>query len=131
MGKVVLDSSVLLGLLDAQDALHQASVEALDRREKSAFVVPASAFAEVMVGARRLGERTAQRLEETIDDLVSEVYPIDRKVAWATAGIRARRKEIRLPDALVIATGEVLDAEVLTGDKRWQGEPGRVTVIGP
>lgn len=129
MGKVVLDSSVLLGHLDTEDALHQASREALEQREKAEFVIPASVFAEVMVGARRLGDRTAKRLEQTIDDLVAEVHPIDREVAWATAGVRARRKEIRLPDALVLATGEVLDAEVLTADKRWKNEPGHVTVI--
>ncbi|WP_205324862.1 PIN domain-containing protein [Glycomyces sp. YM15] len=125
----MLDSSVLLGHLDAEDALHHASSGALEQRAKAEFVIPASVFAEVMVGARKLGDRTAKRLEETIDDLVTEIYPIDREVAWATAGIRARRKEIRLPDALVLATGEVLDAEVLTADKRWRNEPGHVTVI--
>ena len=131
MGRVVLDSSVLLGIGDAQDALHRASVEALHRRKGMDLVVPASAYAEILVGALKLGERTAERVEQMVDDLASEVYPIDREVARAAAAIRARRAGVRLPDALILATGQVLEAEVLTGDKRWSSEPGRVTVLEP
>lgn len=129
MGTVVLDSSVLLGVADADDALHLASVAALRERQQEDFVVPASVFAEIMVGALRLGERTAQRIEDMVDDLASTVQPIDREIAREAAAIRARRPGIRLPDALVLATGAVLDAEVLTADKRWREEPGRVTVL--
>lgn len=129
MGTVVLDSSVLLGLADATDALHAASVAALRARQESEFVVPAGVFAEIMVGALRQGERTAQRIEAMVDDIASTVQPIDRGIAREAAAIRARRTSIRLPDALVLATGTVLDAEVLTGDKRWREEPGHVTVL--
>ncbi|GAB3222545.1 hypothetical protein GCM10027447_09530 [Glycomyces halotolerans] len=66
-----------------------------------------------------------------VDDLASQVYPIDREVARAAAAIRAGRGGVRLPDALVLATGGILDAEVLTADKRWGAEPGRVTVLEP
>jgi predicted nucleic acid-binding protein len=125
----VLDSSVLLGLADATDALHTASVAALRERQEMEFIVPASVFAEIMVGAMRLGERTAQRIEDMVDELASTVQPIDRGIAREAAAIRARRSGIRLPDALVLATGVVLGAEVLTADKRWRDEPGRVAVL--
>ena len=131
MGGVVLDSSVLLGLADPRDALHHRAVEALRDRHGRDLIVPASVFAEIMVGAIRFGEHAAKRVEAMVDDLATEVYPINREVARAAATIRARRNSIRFPDALVLATGAVLDAEVLTGDKRWRDEPGRVTVIGP
>jgi len=129
VGTVVLDSSILLGLADSTDALHAASVAALRERQDQEFIVPASVFAEIMVGALRLGERTAQRIEDMVDDLASRVQPIDRDIARKAAAIRARRPGIRLPDALVLATGAVLEAEVLTADKRWREEPGRVTVL--
>jgi predicted nucleic acid-binding protein len=129
VGTVVLDSSVLLGLADATDALHAASVAALREREESEFIIPASVFAEIMVGALRLGERTAQRIEDMVDAIASAVQPIDRRIALEAAAIRARRTSIRLPDALVLATGAVLEAEVLTADKRWRDEPGHVTVL--
>ncbi|HEU5127135.1 MAG TPA: PIN domain-containing protein [Glycomyces sp.] len=131
MGRVVLDSSVLLGLADPLDALHRSAAEALNDRRDMEFIVPASVFAEIMVGAVKLGKRTADHVEAMVDDLATDIYPIDREVARAAASIRARRTGIRLPDALVLATGTVLHAEVLTGDKRWAGEPGRVAVLGP
>jgi PIN domain nuclease of toxin-antitoxin system len=64
-----------------------------------------------------------------VDELASTVQPIDRGIAREAAAIRARRSGIRLPDALVLATGVVLGAEVLTADKRWRDEPGRVAVL--
>lgn len=130
MGRVVLDGSVLLGLADPRHALHRPSAEALRERRDMDFIVPASVFAEVVAGAVKLGDRAADRLEAMVDDLASEIYPIDREVARAAASIRARRTGVRLPDALVLAAGTVLRAEVLTGDKRWAGEPGSVTVVG-
>jgi predicted nucleic acid-binding protein len=129
MGTVVIDSSVLLGYGDPRDRLHHASLAALLKREQESLVIPVSVLSEVLVGAFKLGDRTAARMEEAINDLVSEVRPIDREIAVTAAAIRARRSSIRLPDALVLATGAVLDAEVLTGDKRWKGEPGQITVL--
>jgi predicted nucleic acid-binding protein len=120
---------VLLSAIDPEDALHRPAAEALIKREHEAFVIPAIVFTEVMVGALRLGDRSARQLEESIDDIISQVYPIDRELALAAAAIRARRRSIRAPDALVLATGWLLDAEVLTADKAWRGEPGRVTVV--
>jgi PIN domain nuclease of toxin-antitoxin system len=129
MGTVVLDSSVLLGLADSSDALHDAAKEALRVRHNQTKVVPAVVFAEIMVRALGFGDRTAERIEHMVDQLASEVHPIDREIARAAAEIRARRSSLLLPDALVLATGQVLDAEVLTADKAWKGEPGRITVL--
>lgn len=131
MGKVVLDSSVLIGLADASDALHTAAADALRERHDLDKVVPASAFAEIMVRAFGFGDRTAERIEKMVDELASEVHPIDREIARAAAAIRSRRSAILLPDALILATGQVLDAEILTADKAWKGEPGRITVLEP
>lgn len=131
MGKVVVDSSVLIAMSDGSDSLHEAAKEALRERISKERVVPAVVFSEVMVRAFKVGERTAERVEVMIDQFASEVRPIDREIAFAAAQIRARRSALRLPDALVLATGQVLGAEVLTADKAWRGEPGHVTVIEP
>ena len=131
MGKVVLDSSIVIGWADQADALHHAATEALRERHDQVKVVPASVFAEIMIRALSFGERTAKRIENMVDELASDVHPIDREIAYAAAEIRARRSAIRLPDAFVLATGRVLDAEVLTAGKTWKSEPGHVTVIKP
>jgi hypothetical protein len=45
--------------------------------------------------------------------------------------LRARHPTLRLPDALVIATGTALDARsILTGDTKWRGLAASVEVVG-
>jgi predicted nucleic acid-binding protein len=134
MGTVVLDTSVLLGALDPQDLMHGAARQAiLDRRKAGhTFAIPTSVLTESLVGASRLGEDTARRAEAAIDILVSVVMPLDREIARAAAAVRAAAPGIRLPDAIVMATGRALGATaVLTGDKRWLGVDPRVELVHP
>jgi PIN domain nuclease of toxin-antitoxin system len=50
--------------------------------------------------------------------------------AASRAGLRASAAGIRLPDALVIATADVLAArDVLTTDRRWRKSSKRVRAI--
>lgn len=52
MGTVVLDASVVLALLDPQDAFHQAATTAVreHRADGAQVALPASVLAEVLVG---------------------------------------------------------------------------------
>jgi predicted nucleic acid-binding protein len=53
-------------------------------------------------------------------------------IAETAAELRAHHRALRLPDAVVIATGDVLGADaVLTGDARWRRVSRRVRVIRP
>lgn len=131
MGTVILDSCVMLGMMDPTDALHEASARAVRDRHREDFVVPASVFAEVLVAATREGAKVVRAYEEMIDDIAREVRPIDRETAKAAAAIRAKHKAIRLPDALVLATGHMLDAEVLTAYQKWSRVDRRVTILKP
>ncbi|GAA4920617.1 putative nucleic acid-binding protein [Stackebrandtia albiflava] len=129
MGTVVLDSSVLIGLLNPSDALHDSAERELRRRADQTFVIPACVFAEILVMAQRLGGSAVAVVESMVDDLAGAVQPVDRHIARIAARIHAESPAVRLPDALVLATGRALDAEILTGDKRWSGRPERITVI--
>jgi len=93
-------------------------------------LLPASAFAEVLVGASRLGPQAMARTEAFVDSIVDQVSPIDRTVAKVAAALRAAHKSIRLPDALVIAVGRSVGASaILTADTRWRGADRRVRVL--
>jgi len=93
-------------------------------------LLPASAFAEVLVGASRLGPQGMARTEAFVDSIVDQVSPIDRTVAKVAAALRAAHKSIRLPDALVIAVGRSVGASaILTADTRWRGADRRVRVL--
>lgn len=134
MGTVVVDSSVLLGVLDPADALHSpARTAVLSQRDAGhSLVIPSSVLAECLVGANRQGPAVARKVEQAIDLLIDQVEPIDRAIARQAAELRAEHGSVRLPDALVIATGRAVGAAaVLTGDKRWQGIDRRVQVIAP
>jgi predicted nucleic acid-binding protein len=132
MRPVVLDSSVLLGLWDPDDVHHRAASAALIRHLSAGhrIVVPVSVLSEVLVGAFRTTPHAVRTVEGFLDDLVSEVRPVDRAVGRAAAQYCADHPGLRLADALVIATGRLVDAEeILTADKRWEKVDPRVRVV--
>ena len=121
MGQVVVDASVVLGVLDPKDSHHAASVIALRTARSSGhkIVLPASAFAEVLVGASRLGPSAVRKTEAFVDSVIDVVQPIDRQIAKEAAALRSRYEGIRLPDALVLAVGRIVNASaILTADAR-------------
>ncbi|MGH8794666.1 MAG: type II toxin-antitoxin system VapC family toxin, partial [Stackebrandtia sp.] len=126
-----VDSSVLLGLLNPADACHAAATAALQSRIEHEIVVPASVFSEILVLAERRGEAIVQRTINAVDDVAAQILPLDREIAHLAARIRAKHPAVRLPDALVIASGQALVAEVLTAGKQWRGVDDRITVLTP
>jgi predicted nucleic acid-binding protein len=115
---VVLDSDVVVGFLDSKDALHKAADSAVrDTIPRERLLVSAVTYAEVLTGAR-LGHHDEQQVKGFFDDLISDVLPVERNVADMAADLRSRRKSLRMPDALILATAEI-QPEVslfLTGD---------------
>ena len=132
MGSVVVDASVVLGLLDPSDAHHANATRALRRARANGdeIILPASALAEVLVGASRLGADAIRTTEAFVDTIVDKVHSIDRSVARSAAAYRSAHKALGLPDAFVLAVGATLNADtVLTADTRWAKVDRRVHVI--
>lgn len=123
MGLTVLDAGVIIGVLDAEDVHHQGSraalAAALERGD--ALAVPASAYAECLVGPARRGPEAVKAIEAFLSDLPADVEPITRQVAKQAAALRARHgRRLRFPDALVVATAMHLRADrIVTTDARW------------
>jgi predicted nucleic acid-binding protein len=119
----VLDAGVIIGILDADDPHHASSrgavAEALARGDTLA--VPASAYAECLVGPSRRGSDSMREVDTFLSDLPADVEPITRQVARRAAQLRAQHgRLLRLPDALVLATALQLKAgRVLTTDAGW------------
>jgi predicted nucleic acid-binding protein len=132
VGSVVVDATVVLGLLDPRDAHHTGATRAVKRAraDGNEIILPASALAEVLVGASRLGNSAVRATEAFVDTIVDHVYDIDRSVARSAAVYRSKNKSVRLPDALVLAVGAIVNADaVLTADARWAKVDRRVRVI--
>jgi predicted nucleic acid-binding protein len=122
MGTVVIDSGVMIAILDAADIHHAAARSAVVELGRSAdLVLPASAYSELMVHPHADGPDEVAHAEAFIEALPARIEPIDRAVALAAAQLRARfGRALRLPDALVLGTAIALRADlVLTTDSRW------------
>lgn len=130
MGALVLDASVIVAVMDPSEMHHRAAVAALRLHADSEVVVPASAFAESLVRAARAGRLPAAKTQ--IASFTDRVVPLDAVMAERTAELRAAHRALRLPDALVLATGDVIEADgVLTCDARWSAWSQRVEVVRP
>jgi predicted nucleic acid-binding protein len=124
---IVLDASVVVAFLDPADRRNESAVSALEGYAAEETVLPASAYAEVLVHAARVGE--LETVREKIKALLTRIAPIDEPVAEEAARLWARHPALRLPDALVLACGEALKADaILTADRRWRELP-RVRVL--
>lgn len=61
----------------------------------------------------------AHRFESFLEDLNFEIKDVDKKVAYESAGIRARYPFFKQMDALIIASAKVAEADVFyTNDKQ-------------
>jgi predicted nucleic acid-binding protein len=141
VGLTVLDAGVLIAVLDRTDAHHEAATAALrsELDSGSTLVVPASAYAEVVVGPARRGAAAIATVDAFLDALPATIEPLSRPIAATAARVRARRairsdrgRGVRLPDALVIATALAIEADViLTTDRGWPPRLGvPVKVVG-
>jgi predicted nucleic acid-binding protein len=115
---LILDASVLIGLLDTADTHHDRAiddVEAADREGRQ-LLVPASAYSETLVAFAR-----ARRLEEArraITAMGITIVSLTDSIAERAAELRARHTRLRLPDAIVLATAQEMEGGLLSYDRR-------------
>jgi predicted nucleic acid-binding protein len=118
VGALILDASVLIGLLDSADAHHTRAVtdtEAADNLRRR-LVAPATAYSEALVAFARVG-RTAEA-RGAISGMGINVVPLTEAMAERAAELRSQHAPLRLPDAMVLACAAELDGELLTYDDR-------------
>jgi predicted nucleic acid-binding protein len=122
VGLIHLDAGVVIGLLDADDAHHEAANAALARvlRSRDRLSMAASAFAECLVGPQRRGQQAVAVVDDLFERLPIEIVDLEPRIARAAAELRAHHVRLRLPDALVIATAIQCSAdELITTDREW------------
>jgi hypothetical protein len=74
--------------------------------------------AESSVGRAEVNEheRTVRRF---FAETVSSRLPLDEPAAERAAELRAAHEALKMPDALILATGDLNADVVLTGDEQW------------
>jgi predicted nucleic acid-binding protein len=118
VGALILDASVLIGLLDTADIHHARSIddtEAADRAGQQ-LLVPASAYSEALVAFARA--RRVHDAREAVAAMGVTVTPLTAAIAELASELRARFERLRLPDAFVLATAREVGGELLSYDRR-------------
>ena len=129
MARLVLDASVLIAYFSPLDAHHASAVARLRRASRDECIVIASVLAEILVHPYRMGPQAVSEVEAALAALSMVIHPVDASLARRAAELRASHKPLRLGDALVIAAGDELDAEVVTADATWSRISRRVRVL--
>lgn len=124
---IVLDASVAIAALAADDVHHDAATSALAATTDDDLVMAATTRAEIVVGPARAGGAALESARGFVDGC--ETVPVTAPVADAAAALRARHRALSLPDAIALAVAAVVDADaVWTFDRRWSGVDPRVAV---
>jgi len=133
MALTILDAGVIIAILDSNDVHHAAAREAVTQalRRGEQLAIPASAYAEILVGPYRQSPKAAATVDAFLAALPARVEPAAREIAAVAAELRARHAaRLRLPDALVVATAVELQAVlIMTTDAAWPSLPIPVAVV--
>ncbi len=142
MGLTLLDSSVVVGLLYADDALHAASVAALEAEvdDRQHLALSAVSWSEVLTGVGLQGAGADQVRAFLYKGRIA-IIGIDQAVAEYAAELRvdhyrrSRGGRLKTPDALILATGAIHPRinRILAADAQWAKVPiagATVTVVG-
>ena len=112
---IVLDASVLIAYLDAEDAQHRTAESLLAREIDEEFAANPFTLAEVLVGPSRTGRLQAARA--ALRELEINEQPFPRDTAVRLARLRADTG-LRMPDCCVLLAAEDAAGRVGAFDDR-------------
>lgn len=112
---IVLDASVLIAYLDAEDAQHQKAETMLAREIDDGFAANPLTLAEVLVGPSRAGRLDAARSALRELEVAEHPFPVDTAVRLAR--LRADTG-LRMPDCCVLLAAQDTAARLATFDER-------------
>jgi predicted nucleic acid-binding protein len=112
---IVLDASVLIAYLDAEDAQHEKAETLLAREIDDEFAANPLTLAEVLVGPSRTGRLDAARSALRELEVAEQPSPADTAVRLAR--LRADTG-LRMPDCCVLLAAQITAARVAAFDER-------------
>lgn len=125
---IVLDASVLIAHLDADDAHHErATGLLLDAIDESLAISPIT-LAEVLVGPAQAGR--VDLAEGALRELGVGIVPLDGSAPRDLAELRVRTK-LRLPDCCVLLAARTAGGYVVTVDDRLHRAAAESGLVRP
>lgn len=127
---IVLDASVAIAALAADDVHHDAASAALTAADDDdEFVLAATTRAEILVGPTRVGGQALRSAQDLIHGCAT--IPITGPLADKAAALKAAHRALSLPDALALSVAELIRADVVwTFDRSWRNVARRVVIPG-
>ena len=126
MGVALLDTSIMIAALNRDDALHEAAGQAVRaERDRHTLAISALTYAELLVGPIRADGWALELVERFAAQV--RIVDLSPDVARLAAELRAARG-LKLPDAVIVATGLLHADVIVTADSRWKGIE-KVTVV--
>jgi predicted nucleic acid-binding protein len=116
VGRVTLDSSALLAILNTGDIHHEVVIKHLVGRMDQ-FSISTITLVETLMYAYKKGAWAGARYKKALDVAVKEIFPVDQQIALAASKLRARTN-LPTPDAIISATATLAGAELWTLDQR-------------
>ena len=132
MGLIVLDSSVVIALLDPSDIHHDKcflAYESKKNEDNSIFFISTITLAESLVGAIKNSYEFALRIFVRISEEIGSLIDFKPETAWQTASLRSN-SAISFADAAIIATAYNLKAELWSCDQKMIRKYKKVRYLG-
>jgi len=124
---IVLDASVAIAALVADDPHHYAASTALAALTDTDLVIAATSRAEILVEPSQAGAVALTAARGFVDGC--ETVPVTAPIADQAAALKARQRALSLPDAIALVVGRLIDADaVWTFDRRWRSVDPRVVI---
>lgn len=125
-GLRVLDASVVIALLDADDVHHDDAQRVFETYIDDDLAMSVLTLAEVLFGPTQVGR--GAEVTRALDELGIRTVEIPGDAASRLAELRAETR-LRMPDCCVLLTAELLDGSVATFDQRLAASAANL--LGP
>jgi predicted nucleic acid-binding protein len=125
-GVIVLDASVLIAYLDAEDAQHRSAESLLAREIDDEFGVNPLTLAEVLVGPSRSGRLDTARSALRELEVIEQPFPADTAVRLAR--LRADTG-VRMPDCCVLLAAQDAGARVAAFDDQLNRAAAKIGLV--
>lgn len=116
MGRVVLDSSVLIALLDEND-IHHVAVKRQFEGSEDQCEISVLTFTEAMTAPLTVNPRSGEKIRQVLSRAVSSVHPVTEQIAVKAARVRVATG-LKTVDAIISATALVEGVDLWTCDQK-------------
>jgi predicted nucleic acid-binding protein len=104
----LVDSGVLIGLLDSSDAYHDACKQAFVEFSESrqAIAMSTISLTEILVHPMRKSVEATRKTLSALEKLAITFVDVTPAIAQSAAKLRAKHAQLRTPAALIISTAQ-------------------------